>query len=783
MVKHNPTVEIPANQLDGHQPADCSASTPCNDKLDTSQYSLGNAQSASLDLGSKSYPFLEPAQGPDELGWLAHYRIVKLLGEGGMGLVFLAEDPRLKRRLAIKVMRPEMAQNNVIRQRFLREARATAAVRSDHIVSIFDIGQCKDIPYVATDLLHGISLDDHLKNGAPLPGAEVVRIGLQLAKGLQAAHSAGLIHRDIKPSNIWVEEGTRRIKILDFGLSRFADAGETFTQCGTVIGTPTYMAPEQVNGDRVDYRCDLFSLGCVLYEAAAGKKPFDGKSMMSALKATATVDPPHLHEVAPGLPVDLCDLVMQMLAKNPEDRPASAAEVADHLEALAETVLSPSATRKIAKLSSPRRTALVRRRRFKSVIIIAGAAIAIAAGFELITYLVKPGSFRPEQTTTSASSKSDSVAPGVQGVTNDEIVFGISAPFSGPSRELGRELKLGIETCFHQVNDQGGIAGRKLRLVALDDGYKPDRALANMKRLDESDHVFAFIGNVGTPTAEQTLPYALSKKMLFLGAFTGAPLLRADPPDRYVFNYRASYTEETAAIVRYLMEIKRLSAEEIAVFAQEDGYGDAGFNGVAKVLRQHGRQPEQILRVGYARNSSQVGEAVQEILSHKEVRAVVMVATYHAAAEFIRQCKDAKRELTFANVSFVGTDALGEELRQKGPSYAKGVIVSQVVPHAASHSSAVLKFRELLSQYSPSEEAGFVSLEGYIDATILVEGLRRAGTNLTTESLVEALESIHGLDIGLGAPLSFSPSEHQASHKVWGTAFDDQGKLQIVQLE
>jgi serine/threonine protein kinase/ABC-type branched-subunit amino acid transport system substrate-binding protein len=773
-----------------------------HDRLDRTVQSESRTITPCDDLPEKpqDFSFLEKAIG-DEMGWLGPYRILKLIGEGGMGLVFLAEDPRLKRRLAIKVMRPEMAENNVIRQRFLREARATAAVRSDYIVAVYDIGQNKDIPYVATDLLRGSPLDEYLKEKKSLVLSEVVRLGSQVAQGLEAAHGAGLIHRDIKPGNIWVEEGGRRVKILDFGLSRVVDAEQSLTQCGTIIGTPTYMAPEQVDGKPVDYRCDLFSLGCVLYEAASGNKPFDATSMISALKATAVVEPPHLHEVVPTLPADFCDLVMQMLAKNPGERPESATEVVERLQAIAGTLTSPRVTRLgVPKLAAtvplpkldtkpiPARAEAVatqapaRGRTWSArIVFVAVLSLGVIAALESINYFSGRATSRPAQWEDTESAKPAPIP--MRGVTDREVLFGMSAPFSGPSRELGRDMKLGIETCFREVNDQGGISGRKLRLVALDDGYQPDRALANVKRLHDSDRVFAIIGSVGTPTAEQSLPFALTRRLMYFGGLSGAPLLRADPPDRYVFNFRASYAEETAAIVTYLIESKHLDASQIAVFAQQDGYGDAGFNGVAKTLRQHGRKPEQVLRVGYARNSAQVGDAVREVAAHKEVRGVVMIATYHAAAEFIRQLKDINGQMVFANVSFVGSDALAEELRQRGPGYVAGVIVTQVVPHPEAHSSAVVKFRDLLSQYNESEQAGFVSLEGYLDAGILVEGLRRAGTDLTTESLVRALESMHGIDIGLGVPLTFGPSEHQASHKVWGTVFDAEGKLQILQLE
>ena len=374
--------------------------------------------------------------------------------------------------------------------------------------------------------------------------------------------------------------------------------------------------------------------------------------------------------------------------------------------------------------------------------------------------------------------------PSVPGVTDTEIDFGISAPFSGPAKELGRGMKTGIDIAFAAVNAAGGVNGRKLKLVALDDGYEPDRTRAAMKELAETRKVFGFVGNVGTPTAEVAVPYALERKMLFFGPFTGAGLLRRDPPDRYVFNYRASYAEETAATVKYLVSVRRIPPDEIAVFAQQDGYGDAGFNGVAKMLRKYDRNPQRALRVGYQRNTSDVNQAVEQVLDpRKKIKAVVMVATYKAAARFIEKVKAERPDMIFSNVSFVGSQALADELMSSGPKVAEGVMVTQVVPLPQSKSTAVLRYQELLPKYSLGEKPDFVSLEGYLTANLLIEGLRKAGRDVTTETLVDALESLRGVDLGVGATMGFGMSEHQASHKVWGTVLDATGTFHTIDLE
>jgi len=376
-------------------------------------------------------------------------------------------------------------------------------------------------------------------------------------------------------------------------------------------------------------------------------------------------------------------------------------------------------------------------------------------------------------------------APTIRGVTDNEIRLGISAPFTGSAKELGNQMKLGIQTAFNLVNDSGGIHGRQLRFIAADDGYEPTRTAETMKELYEKEQVFGFIGNVGTPTAVVGLPYALERRTLFFGAFTGAGLLRRDPPDRYVFNYRASYAEETDAVVRYLVKMRGVRPEQIAVFAQQDAYGDSGFAGVAKAMRAlRGGNESAILRLDYKRNTVDVDDAVARLRAHKPpIKAVVMVPTYRASAKFIEKTRELYPNMIYTNVSFVGSTALADELMLLGPRYANGVIVTQVVPAVDSYASAILKYKTALAKYFPGVPPDYVSLEGYVAGSLLLEGLKRAGQQLDAEKLVGALETVRDFDMGLGAPISFGPTEHQGSHKVWGTQLNENGRYQAIDLE
>ncbi len=382
-----------------------------------------------------------------------------------------------------------------------------------------------------------------------------------------------------------------------------------------------------------------------------------------------------------------------------------------------------------------------------------------------------------------AAAQAPSVA--VRGVSSDEIRLGISAPLSGPAKDLGQQMRLGIEAAFRAENEDGGVDGRMLRLVAADDGYEPARTTETMRQLYERDQVFGFIGNVGTPTAAVAAPFALERRMLFFGAFTGAGLLRRDPPDRYVFNYRASYAEETYAAVRYLVKVRKLRPDQIAVFAQQDSYGDSGYAGVEKAIRAlRNGEGGPILRVGYSRNTVDVDTAITQIRSNRTpIKAVVMVATYRAAAKFIEKMRPSYPGMIFTNVSFVGSTSLRDELMLLGPKYASGVIITQTVPPLDANVPLVLQYRAALSKYFRGETPDYVSLEGYVAAQILIEALRRSGPVPDQEKVVAAMENMHNIELGLGTPIGYSKSEHQACHKVWGTQLTETGKFEPIVLQ
>ena len=337
-----------------------------------------------------------------------------------------------------------------------------------------------------------------------------------------------------------------------------------------------------------------------------------------------------------------------------------------------------------------------------------------------------------------------------QGVTDSQIVLGQSVALTGPAQQLGLDMQMGATLYFNAVNARGGVNGRKIVLKTLDDGYESVRAAANTKKLIQDERVFALFGYVGTPTSQASLPIFTEARVPFVGPFTGAELLH-NPVNPYIFNVRASYFEETEAIVQHLTA---MSVNKIAVFYQNDAYGQAGLAGVERALKK--RNLEVVAKGTVERNTVEVAKAV-ETMKKANPQAVVMISAYKSCAAFIKDMKKVGANPTFWNVSFVGSKALAKELDKEG----RGVQISQVVPFPWDNSVPVVKeYRKALDEVKG--EPGFGTLEGYIAAKVMVEGLRRAGKNLSRDNFVRAMESIQDYDVG-GFKVSYGPGQRSGS--------------------
>ena len=354
------------------------------------------------------------------------------------------------------------------------------------------------------------------------------------------------------------------------------------------------------------------------------------------------------------------------------------------------------------------------------------------------------------------------------GITAQEVLIGSSLALAGHTGYLGTQILHGALAYINQVNASGGVHGRRVRVVAYDDGYDPPRCVYNTQRLIVEDKVFALFCYVGTPTTVKILPLIEEARIPLVGMFTGANALR-EPPRRYLINVRASYYQETGAAVRYLLET--LGLRRIAVFYQYDAYGFDGLRGTELALKSYGQVP--VATGTYIRGTLNVGEGLEKIMA-ADAQAVVMIGTYEPCARFITMAHDQGYSPVFYNVSFVGADELARRL---GP-LAEGIIVTQVVPPPELPMTdpklwAVGQYATLLHRYYPEDHPSFVSLEGYINARVLIEGLRRAGPELDRETFINAIESIRDYDLGIANTLSFSDSDHQGLERVYFTDFRD----------
>ncbi|MFM9900996.1 MAG: ABC transporter substrate-binding protein [Polaromonas sp.] len=338
------------------------------------------------------------------------------------------------------------------------------------------------------------------------------------------------------------------------------------------------------------------------------------------------------------------------------------------------------------------------------------------------------------------------------GITDSDIRIGQFAAQTGPAAELGKRMQVGIEAHFAAVNAAGGINGRKLKLVSRDDGYEPEKSAAAVKALIEEDKVFALIGSVGTPTTLAALPAINAAAIPLIGPFTGAQALR-EPLNRNVFHVRASYFDETERIVQHLSTV---GITKIAVFYQNDSYGKAGLEGVTRALDK--RKLKAVGSMTVERNSVDVTAALNELVKTSP-EAVIQISAYKSSAALIKQARAKSYSGQFFNVSFVGSKALSEELGEA----AAGVTISQVVPFPYAASTAVGREYQQRMTESGHKDFDFSSMEGFLAAKVLTEGLRRAGKVLSREALTSALESMKDFNMG-GFSVSYGPNDHEGSN-------------------
>ena len=769
---------------------------------------------------------------------MGKFRYVAEIGHGGMSNVFLAttqsEIGGVQKLIVVKTLKEELSDDPEFREMFLSEARLSARLCHPNVVTVYDVGDDgSGRYYISMEYVRGQNFERIRKTHAGKIGLyQQLQMLVDVLSGLHHAHELtdydgtplSIVHRDVSPSNVVVTYDGQ-VKLLDFGIAKMRESTNN-TGIGRVRGKIRYMSPEYIGRQAVDRSTDIYSAGVMMWEILSGKSLWNGLNENEILHRVCREEVPALPA---SMPDDLKAICLRALSRDLSKRYFSAEtmrdDIADALlqyekpeRTLGNLMCEIFATEKqemdakihahmnrrsgemsrismevipqimntaSTSLSIPLQENVKNRptiRRLMIVGVTSTTAIAIIIWTLMMWKIAHPDTVAP-QVTSSVSVQTPIVEP---------VVVGMSAPFSGPSGDLGRRMKLGLDVAFADSKIP-------IKLVALDDGYDANRALNNVKTLIDEKHVVALIGNVGTPTAKNCLPYVLEKNTLFFGAFTGAQFLRRHPPDRFVLNYRAGYEEETSMTIKYLLKTVKVPESSIVVFAQNDSFGEAGVDGVKKTLRDLGHEASPLI-VKYERNTIDVDTAVNQVVEYNNatikyggetkfkhpVKAVVMITTYKPAAAFVKKLRDRGISPIFTDVSFVGAAALAEELKQYGAGYGVGVIVTQVVPYPESGATGVIRYREALKKYHPEAEPDFVSLEGYVVGLLFLRGVetaRASGEKITPDHLVDAFETIKGYDPGLGGELKFGVSEHQASHRVWGSVIDEKGEYRSLEME
>ncbi|HWA97955.1 MAG TPA: transporter substrate-binding protein [Pirellulales bacterium] len=487
----------------------------------------GPADGPRPTTGDAARRFLAPAEAPDEIGRLGTYRVLRLIGQGGMGTVFEAEDSVLKRRVAIKVLRIFDA-DDTARQRFLQEARIVASLNSNRIVRIYQIGETAGCPYLVMELLLGQSLETLLDNNGSLPLGDALRIAREVAEGLDVAHTHGLVHRDIKPANIWLEhsgqEGAQDVKLLDFGIARRAAAQTQMTIEGSAVGTPGYMSPEQAAGETVDGRSDLFSLGCTLYAMLTGRSPFAKSNAFQAMRAV--VEHPHspIRQQAPHIPVPVARLIDRLLNKVPADRPATAREVVADLRAL--ELLPAGGTFAVAGIGRSEARTHSRRRWWLGAIagvVTIGLAAIIGAWvtFERLHGVVAHNNDSNRLANVDRQQPTDAdrhhlqqaaaaITPQPIAAQSDEkppIKVGILHSLSGYMATSERTMIDAFMMAVDEINARGGLLGGRKVQAIVRDGRSNDHVFAEQaEQLIAQEHVAALFGSWRSPCRKEIEP-------------------------------------------------------------------------------------------------------------------------------------------------------------------------------------------------------------------------------------------------------------------------------------
>jgi urea transport system substrate-binding protein len=587
------------------------------------------------------FAMFDSPRSPDERGRFAGYRILGFLGGGGMGLVFEAEDPNLRRRVALKVLKHEMA-GPVVRVRFLREAQMAASLKDDHVVTIYQVGESAGRPYLVMELLRGESLEQRLKRERWLPVPEALDYARQIARGLRAAHSVGLVHRDIKPANIWLEtpadsQGPVRVKILDFGLAKPIRDDAGLTQEGVTVGTPTYMAPEQLEARPVDARADLYALGVVLYRMIAGVPPFEAPSIPRLMTAILEQDPPPVSSIRVQVPRPVEELLRELLAKDPARRPPSAQSVSERLRTIEDHL--PLA---VQGESSP--GSVHGRRRIGlgvwvgAVAIVASVVIGLAVLWSNLHTASGTAKGRPDEMPVVNAEIRSGKDPGESRdgrnptpVTSGRpIKVGLLHSLIGPLSAMERPMVEAESLAIEEINESGGVLGRPVEKV-IADGRSDEFVFAEKAReLIERDQVDVLVGCLSSASRKRVKDVCEQKDVLLFYPMI-FEALEQSPAVVYV---GGGPNQQLLPMVRWAIGFFDPPRRRFFLLGSESLYSRAGQEAFRGELEKHGLEPVGVRSLSHGQVSG--FDAIVDEIRRKQADIVLDTLDLESDREFFK---------------------------------------------------------------------------------------------------------------------------------------------------
>jgi len=754
------------------------------------------------------------------------FQVEEIIGFGGMSVVYKATQLRVNRHVAIKTLKIQMDPKPVYRERFQREISLLCTLNHPHIVTVYDCFIGPDgQPYVVMDYLRGNSLEKLIEDKGAMPMEQCASIVAQVLSALDHAHKKGVIHRDLKPGNIvLMDDETAFVKVVDFGLAKLNHESRRLTQTGEFWGSPAYMSPEQASGKPEDGRSDIYSLGAVFYELVAGKDPFHtATSVFELIHLHVNQAPPPLTVKNPEVlvPPKIAEVIFKALEKDPANRFQTASEMLDALvsacadaklresgdlqlladaskrssggharssdveqpTAFEEPATEPVSTsmyfkraldpmqdmrpsaqfsdtvQDVSKPTQPEDTAGDRSEPWKLLFITIAGVVGLA-GLTLFSMLhhsfrrpsdTHQAAVTPVQTPTSAGSevsKADQERRDRQGVTNKEVLIGSCISLTGTLAERGHQVIEGASSYINYVNDSGGIFGRKIVLKICDDAYDADQAKQCFNKCLK-DSVFAGAFFVGSAPIENYARMADAVPTPMLGFCSGTPVWSQLHPTEFIV--RATFPDEVQAYVRQLVDIQHM--KRIAVIYPRDAFGTGILQAATKSLGLRKIEPVSVQSI--ERKSADVGDAVRKTLSTNP-DAILVGTTSPGLEAIVRKCRSDHSKCLIATVS-----TSNDWLLRMGAD-ADGVVSSHVVPSFDDDFPTMSLYSKLRQKYFPGSVPTESSFEGFVNALVLCEGLKRSGEDLTRQRFISALESLHDFDLGIGPMyhLSYWPDRH-----------------------